>query len=47
MFLVDVTRTLVREEIELWKPRLNERNLVIDESQPYWSMENLGLQQFR
>jgi len=47
VFLIDVTPTVILQELKLRKPQLDARKLVVDASRPYWFLENQGLQHFR
>jgi len=47
VFLVDVTRTLARQEAMQLLPGVSSDHIVVDSSHPYWFMEDLGLQNFR
>ena len=47
VFIIDVTKTVILQELKQRKPQLDRRNLVVDASRPYWFLENQGLHNFR
>jgi len=47
VFLVDITRTLARQEAARAAPEVPVQSILINESQPYSFMEDLGLEKFR
>lgn len=43
VFLIDVTKTVILQELKQRKPQLDERKFIVDASRPYWFLENQGL----
>lgn len=47
VFLVDVTKTFVRQELNQLFPNADPKRVYVDVEHPYWFMEDLGLRNFQ